>query len=155
MKSVMFLALVAMAAARPQVPTFREGSFRSQDEFGNSIEYIPIIAETRSEPEGGSYAFTFESADGTLRSESGSPGANGATNQEGSWTITFPDGQTGTVSFVANELGSQFESPSLLPVGPEIPEHALEQIRFAEEERAQGIIHDGQWDESLWGHQNY
>merc|ERR1711962_409581 len=118
MKSVILLALVAMSAAAPQRIN------RSRDEFGNSIEYIPIIAETRSEPDGGSYAFTFESADGTIR-------------------------------FIADAGGARFESPSLLPIAPEMPEHALEQIRFAEEERARGVVHDGQWDASLWGHQNY
>jgi len=148
MKSAILLALVAMSAAAPQ------SLHRSRDEHGNSIEYIPIIAETRSEPEGGSYAFTFESADGTIRSESGSPGANGATEQEGEWTITFPDGQVGTVQFFADASGARFDSP-LIPIAPEIPQHALEQIRFAEEERARGVVHDGQWDESLWGHYNY
>merc|ERR1712002_100673 len=142
MKSVILLALVAMSAAAPQ------RLHRSRDEFGNSIEYIPIIAETRSEPEGGSYAFTFESADGTIRSESGAPGANGATEQEGEWTLTFPDGQAGTIRFIADAGGARFESPSLLPIAPEMPEHALEQIRLAEEERARGVVHDGQWDAS-------
>jgi len=148
MKSVILFALVAMSAAAPQ------RLHSSRDEFGNSIEYIPIVAETRSEPEAGAYAFTYESADGTLRSESGSPGSNGATEQEGEWTITFPDGQVGTVRFFADAGGARFESP-LLPIAPEMPQHALEQIRFAEEERARGIVHDGQWDESQWGYRNY
>jgi len=42
-----------------------------------------------------------------------------------------------------------------LPIGPEIPQHALEQILFAEEERKNGIIHDGQWDPATYGAANF
>ena len=72
---IIFLAIAAMASARPQ----------SFDEFGQVREFIPIIAESRSEPVDGSYAFDFESANGIVRSETGSPGINGGTFQQGSW----------------------------------------------------------------------
>ena len=49
-------------------------------------------------------------------------------------SVIYPDGSTGEFSFVADDQGARFESP-LLPIGPEIPQHALEQILFAEEER--------------------
>ena len=49
-------------------------------------------------------------------------------------SVVYPDGSAGEFSFVADDQGARFESP-LLPIGPEIPQHALEQIAFAEEER--------------------
>jgi len=144
------LALVAVSSAatfRPAAP----GTYRSRDEHGNSIEYIPIVADTREQHENGVYSFTYESADGTLRSESGSPGVNGGTQMEGSWTLVFPDGQRGTITYTAGQNGAVFESPSLLPVAPEMPAHAVEQVKFAAEERAAGIVHNGFWDENKWG----
>jgi len=154
MLKVLLFTLVAASSAAP-VPESLPEVYRSRDEHGNSIEYIPIVAETRSEPEDGVYSFTYESADGTLRSESGSPGVNGGTIMEGSWTLVFPDGQRGTISYVAGHNGAVFESPSLLPLAPEMPAHAVEQVKFAAEERAAGIIHDGQWDASKWGSHLY
>ena len=55
--------------------------------------------------------------------------------------ITYPDGSTGRFDFRADENGFYVESPRL-PVGPEIPAHALEQIRKGEEERAAVSIID-------------
>ena len=49
-------------------------------------------------------------------------------------SVVYPDGSAGEFSFAADDQGARFESP-LLPVGPEMPQHALEQILFAEEER--------------------
>merc|ERR1712168_24451 len=106
MKTIALLALVAAAAAAPQnrrfLNQFDEFGNQIYDEFGNPIQrtvqtfravrpFIPIIAESRSEPEGGNYAFSFQ-ADDILRSESGIAGANGDTNQQGSWTVTYPIG---------------------------------------------------------------
>ena len=45
-------------------------------------------------------------------------------------------------TYTADENGYQVES-DLLPVAPPMPEHALEQIRIADELRAQGV----EWDE--------
>merc|ERR1719154_604418 len=109
----------------------------------------PVANPPSQEP-----AFSFESGNGIVRSETGSPGVNGGSAQQGSWTVIYPDGSTGEFSFVADDQGARFESP-LLPFGPEIPQHALEQIAFAEEERRQGIFHDGSWDEATYGAANY
>jgi len=171
MKTIALVAFAALAAAAPQrnqrnrfINQFDEFGNQIYDEFGNLIQqrvqfvtdsrinrdFIPIIAETRSEPENGNYAFSFQADNGILRSESGTPGANGATNQEGEWTVTHPNGETHTMRFQADEFGARFDG-SALPVGPEMPAHALEQLRRAEEERAAGITHDGQWDPIRYG----
>ena len=49
-------------------------------------------------------------------------------------SVVYPDGSAGEFSFVADDQGARFESP-LLPIAPEMPQHALDQILFAEEER--------------------
>merc|ERR1719385_698887 len=106
MKTIALLAFVAAASAAPQNRRF----LNQFDEFGNPIQrvqtfrevvrpFIPIIAESRSEPEGGNYAFSFQTDNGILRSEEGTPGFNGATNQRGSWTVTHPNGDTYEVRF--------------------------------------------------------
>lgn len=55
--------------------------------------------------------------------------------------FTLPDGTLAEVRFVADESGYRAESP-LIPQPPPMPAHALEQIRFAEEERARGVQYD-------------
>jgi len=139
MKTIIFLAIAAVATAAPQF---------GNDQFER--DFIRIISDTRSAPVDGNYRFDFETDNGIVRSESGSPIANGATAQEGSWRVTYPDGSTGEFRFVADEFGAQVESDRL-PIGPEIPAHALEQIARSEQERRDGITHDGFWDPIRYG----
>jgi len=143
MKTIIFLAIAAVATAAPQF---------GNDQFER--DFIRIISDTRSAPVDGNYRFDFETDNGIVRSESGSNGLNGGSAQQGSWRVVYPDGSAGEFSFVADDQGARFESP-LLPIGPEIPQHALEQIAFAEEERRQGIFHDGSWDEATYGAANF
>lgn len=53
-------------------------------------------------------------------------------------SFTLDDGTKATFSYVADENGYRVQSPLL----PELPDFVKEQIRFAEEERARGIIHN-------------
>merc|ERR1719341_2728504 len=70
---------------------------------------------------------------------------------QGTYVFTAPNGETVELRLVANENGAVFESPSgHLPVAPlpvqaihPIPEHALEAIEFAAQQRAAGV----EWDQ--------
>ncbi|KAG7158126.1 Cuticle protein [Homarus americanus] len=53
----------------------------------------------------------------------------------------LPDGTVAEVRYVADENGYVADSP-LIPTPPPLPAHAIEQIRIAEEQRAQGIVWD-------------
>lgn len=57
--------------------------------------------------------------------------------------FTFPDGTPGQVTYIADENGYRAQS-DLIPVAPE---HALAQVDKAEQERAAGVLHDGQYRE--------
>merc|ERR1712002_535720 len=73
-----------------------------------------------------------------LRSDVAHPDDDGGSIMVGHFTYIV-DGEAVPLTFVANEKGYQPES-SLLPIAPafphEIPEWVLEQIAFAEQERA-------------------
>ncbi|KAG7176950.1 Cuticle protein [Homarus americanus] len=55
-----------------------------------------------------------------------------------SLSYPLPDGSFAEVSYTADEFGYNVNSP-LLPTPHPLPAHAQEQIRIAEEQRAQGI----------------
>merc|ERR1712105_63848 len=80
----------------------------------------------------------FEADNGISFQLSGQQGEDGGAHMQGSYTYIV-DGEAVPLTFVANEGGFQAES-SLLPVAPafphEIPEFVLEQIAFAEQQRA-------------------
>ncbi|CAL4233332.1 unnamed protein product, partial [Meganyctiphanes norvegica] len=133
MKTIIFSCLLAMALAAPQFntsPIIREP--------------IAILSQV-SAMDGPSFRHSYESQDGTAVEAVGSAGINGGSNIEGSYRFTAPSGELIEVRYIANENGALYSSPILpqqvLPIHP-VPEHALEQIRFAEQQRAAGV----QWD---------
>ena len=52
--------------------------------------------------------------------------------------LPLADGTFAVINWVADELGFRAESP-ILPVAHPLPAHAEEQIRVAEQQRAEGI----------------
>merc|ERR1712121_113073 len=131
MITIIFSCFIAMAMAAPQFTEFRE----------------PVaILRQESAMDGPIFRYGYESEDGTVVDAVGSEGINGGSNIEGSYSFILPSGEQVEVRYVANENGALFQSPILpqqvQPIHP-IPEHALEQIRFAEQQRAQGV----QWDQ--------
>merc|ERR1712198_608725 len=96
--------------------------------------------------EGASYNTNVEIDNGIVISESGDDDG-----VQGTYVFTAPNGETVELTLVANENGAVFQSPSgHLPVAPlpveaihPIPEHALEAIELAAQQRAAGV----EWDE--------
>ncbi|XP_037780421.1 cuticle protein AMP1A-like [Penaeus monodon] len=131
MKIVILAVLSAVAVAAPQ-------SYGAPQSRSDAQE-VPILRDERVIEDDGRYNFDVETGNGILRSESGSPGSEGAINSAGRFAYTAPDGTPVQVQFVADENGFQPQS-DLLPVAPEfphpIPDFVLEQIAFAAQEDA-------------------
>ncbi|CAL4094853.1 unnamed protein product, partial [Meganyctiphanes norvegica] len=128
---IIFAALVAFAAARPQLED----------------EPVAIIREESDPIDGANFRHEFEADNGISQSMVGSAAEDGTQVMSGSYSFPLPDGTIATFNWVADALGFRVESP-LLPVAPEaehpIPAHALEQIAFADAQRAAGLV----WDEA-------
>ncbi|XP_064093888.1 cuticle protein AM1159-like isoform X2 [Macrobrachium nipponense] len=141
MKCVLLSVLAAVALAAPQgyeAPAALSSHARSVD-----APVIAIVRDERVSGDDGSYNVDVETANGIVYSESGSPGVAGAVASSGRLSYTAPDGTPVELTFVANENGFQPQG-NHLPVAPEfphpIPQFVLDQIAFAEEQRARGII---------------
>jgi len=140
MNSILLVSLFSVAFAAPQF----------QDEFRFDNEPVAILEQRSTAPVGAIYDFLFRTADGVYREERGEEGFDGTAIQTGAFTFADELGNEYTVEYRADENGFQPQGAHL-PVGPEIPFHAQEQIRRAEEERAAGITHDGFWDPIRYG----
>ncbi|CAL4089660.1 unnamed protein product, partial [Meganyctiphanes norvegica] len=131
MKSVIFFALLAVAAARPQ----------------DDVEVF-VVREQSDPIEGLNFRHEFELDNGVAQSLVGSADGAGAPVISGSYSLPLPEGGVATVNFVANSLGFRAESP-LLPVAPlalhPVPAHVQEQIDFANAQLSAGFV----WDQAV------
>jgi len=134
MKAVIFAALLAVAAARPdKLPRY--------DNSG-SEEFAHIVREDVQHPgEGGAFSYDIETSNGIVLSKSGyGSGPDGAVESQGTVQFTHPNGETFELKFVADAEGYKPES-SALPVAPafphEIPQFVLDQIEKAAREDAE------------------
>ncbi|XP_064101038.1 uncharacterized protein LOC135211723 [Macrobrachium nipponense] len=94
---------------------------------------IPILYEDKKGPDAsGVYSFSFESADGTRRQESGQPTSPDTFSVQGSYSYISPEGLPFEVRYVADEFGFRAEGDHL-PTPPPAPLHALQQIQAAED----------------------
>merc|ERR1712198_704932 len=131
MKTAILAAFLALATAAP----------RPED----SLEVANLLRDARNQ-EGAVYNTDFEVDNGIVVAEAGNEDG-----VQGTYIWVAPSGETVELRLVANEDGAVFESPSNhLPVAPEpvqaihpVPQHALEQIEFAAQQRAAGV----EWDE--------
>nr|XP_053632049.1 cuticle protein AM1199-like [Cherax quadricarinatus] len=94
---------------------------------------IAILRDDRLAPQGAVYKTDFETENGIVVSENGQAGSVGQSNAEGFISYTSPEGQPVQISYVANEFGFQPQG-DVLPTPHPLPSHAIEQIRFAEEQ---------------------
>merc|ERR1719309_208084 len=136
MKAFVFAALLALAAAAPRP----------------DADSAELVHDERNQ-EGDSYNTNVEIDNGIVIQESGSDDG-----VQGTYVFTAPNGEVVELRLVANEDGAVFDSPSgHLPVAPvytgvapepvqaihPVPEHALEAIELAAQQRAAGV----EWDE--------
>ncbi|KAK4304184.1 hypothetical protein Pmani_023818 [Petrolisthes manimaculis] len=134
MKIVLIIvaAAITLIAAAPTDPMVEEVALEEEP------KPIVILVDERQHPEGGAYSFTMETENGIMQSEVGTPGSAGQSNVKGKYRYKLDDDTMVEVTYVADELGFQVDTP-LLPVAPEfphpIPQFVLDQIAFAEEQR--------------------
>ncbi|XP_053656856.2 cuticle protein AM1199-like [Cherax quadricarinatus] len=125
MKLVVLACLAAVAVAAPQL----------QD----NQPVVAILRDDRQDNGDGTFNYAFEADNGIAVEASGSPGSQGQSNIQGVYRFPLDDGTIAEVRYVADENGYRPESP-LLPTPHSLPDHALAQIRFAEEQRALGVV---------------
>merc|ERR1711942_253954 len=133
MKTLSVLPMVlALSSAMPQLQQQLQQPFYA------------IRAYNFAPPLNGAYNFDFETEnDIKQRQEGVASNIDGAVVVQGSYSHPLGDGSGNIVEvrYVADENGYRAESP-YLPVGPAPPQHALDLIRKAQEEDAQGIFFD-------------
>merc|ERR1712198_276824 len=132
MKFLVISCVLAVASCAPQ----------------NIVEEPIAILRQESFMNGGNFNHNFEAENGINVAAEGSENAEGASVMQGTYTFPLPDGSFASFNWIADANDFRVESP-LLPVAPEaehpIPAHAIEQIRFAEQQRAAGL----RWDQEF------
>ncbi|XP_076038741.1 cuticle protein AMP1A-like [Oratosquilla oratoria] len=123
MKIVLLLCLSAVALARPQE------------------DAVAVVDERQGPADNGAYSYNIQIDNGIAHNEAGNPGEAGQINAEGSYTFTDDDGNTFTITYVADERGFQPQGDHL-PVAPPAPDHVADLLRIADEQRAAGITFD-------------
>ncbi|CAL4098445.1 unnamed protein product [Meganyctiphanes norvegica] len=124
-----------MAAQRMAVMVALVGAVMPQPQFIPANQqfirpFIPILGEDRDGPNlDGSYRFSYDSADGSTRSEVSQPTSPFTKEVRGSYSYTSPNGQLVTVNYVADENGYRAESPT--GSIPQTPIHSLQQLQAA------------------------
>ncbi|KAK4304209.1 hypothetical protein Pmani_023843 [Petrolisthes manimaculis] len=141
MKLVVFACLAALAVASPQFgrpffsrPRAIPAPQRASPAITRAVRPVAILRDERQNLGDGNFNYNFESEDGISVSASGRPGSGGQTNIQGSYRFPLPEGGFAEVTYYADETGFHAQSP-LLPVGPPLPQHAIDQIRFAEQNK--------------------
>jgi len=142
LKILVFVALVAFAAARPD-------KLDDLEHTHHEHEHVELLVEESDPIDGANFRNLFELDNGIKQSMVGSADESGAQVMSGSYTFPLPDGTIATFDWVADAAGFRIvnESP-LLPVAPvnphPVPAHAQEQIDFANAQQAAGLA----WDQT-------
>ncbi|XP_064083989.1 cuticle protein AMP4-like [Macrobrachium nipponense] len=124
MKAVFVLCLAALASAAPNPQ--------------GDGPVVAILRDERVDNGDGNFNYAFEADNGISMQVSGTPGSEGQVNMEGVYLLPLADGGFAEIRFIANENGFQ-PSGDILPTPHPLPAHAIEQIRIAEQQRAEGI----------------
>ncbi|GFG37115.1 hypothetical protein Cfor_05777 [Coptotermes formosanus] len=94
--------------------------------------FVPIVSYNNDISHDGSYAYSYQTADGTTAQESGylkNPGSRDleAQSVQGSYSYTSPEGTPITVTYTADENGFRAQGAHL-PVAPPIPDAILKSL---------------------------
>ncbi|XP_063598373.1 cuticle protein AM1199-like [Penaeus indicus] len=138
MQLLIVAALVAVAVAAPQFGNQYGNQFDRRDRV--NYRPIAILRDDRQDFGDGNFNYQFETENGINVNARGTPGSKGQSNIEGYYRFPLEDGTFAEVRYIADEFGFRAESP-LIPTPHPLPAHAIEQIRFAEEQRRRGITY--------------
>ncbi|XP_066941205.1 cuticle protein AMP1A-like [Macrobrachium rosenbergii] len=131
MKLTVVVSLVALAMAAPGPQIFRPQGGRP----------TTILRDERVDQGNGNFRYAYELSDGTAVQAEGTPGQDGAVIMRGSYRYVLPDGNVAEITYVADENGFHPRG-NVIPTPPPLPPHAIQQIRYAEEERARGVVYE-------------
>merc|ERR1711962_213874 len=127
MKTIIFAALLVVAACRPQ-----------QDDID-----VFVVREESDPINGFNFRHVYELDNGVSQSVVGNSDGAGAAVISGSYSVPLAEGGVGTVTYTADALGYRAESP-VLPVAPvnphPVPAHVQEMINFVNAQLQAGHV---------------
>ncbi|XP_042888864.1 cuticle protein AMP4-like [Penaeus japonicus] len=88
MKLILIACLFAVALARPQ-----------------DLNDVPILRDDRLNEGNGNFNYDFETGNGIVVSAVGTPGVEGQSNIQGTYTYPVGDGTVVEVTYIADETG--------------------------------------------------
>ncbi|XP_025836306.1 endocuticle structural glycoprotein SgAbd-2-like [Agrilus planipennis] len=126
----------------PALPIFRTEQFQNQ---------VPILRYSNDNNEGGNYRYAYETGNGISVQETGqfapSVPEGGAVVANGGFSFTGTDGQTYSISYVADENGFR-PVGAHIPTPPPVPEAIARSIAAA----GRSLSYDGQYQPYSYGH---
>ncbi|KAJ8937480.1 hypothetical protein NQ314_011870 [Rhamnusium bicolor] len=105
---------------------------------------VPILRFNNDNNGDGSYRFDYETANHIAAQESGHLKTSDASEVQGFYSYLAPNGQTISVSYVADENGFR-PAGDHLPTPPPIPAAILKSLEINAAEEARGIVDNGQY----------
>ncbi|XP_064084343.1 cuticle protein AM1199-like [Macrobrachium nipponense] len=136
---MLFVVLSCFVALACGAPQFAGRPIQYNPNDVPQYRHIAILKDERVDHGDGNFQYAFETENGINVNAVGTPGSKGQSNIQGAFSFPLPDGTLAQVRYIADEFGFRAESP-LIPTPHPLPAHAIEQIRIAEQQRAQGIV---------------
>ncbi|XP_042241710.1 cuticle protein AMP1A-like [Homarus americanus] len=104
MKLVLLACLVAVTAAAPHPDRDAQ-----------------TVVDERQDDGDGNFYYRFKTSDSITEERQGTPGVEGQSNMQGSYSFTHPDGTVSVVNFIADENGYRVVDSPRPPVLPPRP----------------------------------
>ncbi|XP_069996578.1 cuticle protein AMP1A-like [Penaeus vannamei] len=125
MKLIFLVCLVGVVAASP----------RPQAQDRHPEYTAETLVDERVDQGDGNFRYLFETSNGIKTEKVGTPGSEGQSNMQGSFSFPLTDGGVAQFSYIADENGYQPSSDLLPPTPP----HVFRLLEIAAEQRAKGI----------------